>query len=160
MYEFKGSNGKLLTEGLFYEFGNRDAPFTLRDEDHTSESGVTYTSLAQVYRNAVDEYDAVKRLGLSVRHWETLLGTSWFESGSNLSGYSWQGVTALRKEMAQRDASIAKAQLLAAAAKGSVPAMRALKEASEKTGAGRPAKPKAKIEEVKLSDFAPKAKDA
>jgi len=143
MEKYKASNGRRLTQGLFYEFNNEDAPYTLRDEDFTNRKGKTYKSAAAIYRDAVDEYDAALKLVGSWGHWKLLLDTcDWFVNGAELGGFSFDGVKAWRDEMALRDASHSKKLLQEQADNGNVTAMKYLNESSSKTGkAGRPAKP-------------------
>lgn len=144
MDKFKASNGRRLTQGLFYEFNNPDAPYTLRDEDFTNAKGVTYRSAAAIYRSCVDEYDAAMQIVESWAHWKMLLGLDWFVNGADLGGYDFDGIKSWREEMALRDASRSKALLQEQAENGNVAAQRYLNESSNKTNkAGRPAKPKA-----------------
>lgn len=143
MDKYKASNGRRLTQGLFYEFNNPDAPYTLRDEDFTNAKGVTYKSAAAIYRSCVDEYDAAMKIVGSWAHWKMLLNLDWFVNGADLGGYDFDGIKAWREEMALRDASHSKALLQEQAENGNVTAQRYLNESSNKTTkAGRPAKPK------------------
>ena len=47
MSEFKSTTGQALTQGLFYEWNNPDAPFSLRDTGnepiYVSRKGKEYT---------------------------------------------------------------------------------------------------------------------
>lgn len=137
--DLKSSNGIQKTQGLFVEFGEKDAPYTLKNYDFTKE-GREYISFSKVYSEAVDEYDAAMRLVGSMKHWNKLLTLKWFVEGEEQFGF--EGVKVLREQMEQRDRSTAKAQLMMAASGGSVPAMKVLFDNAEiKTkGAGRPRK--------------------
>lgn len=144
MDQFKASNGRRLTQGLFYEFGNPDAPYTLRDQDYTSRAGKAYTSAAEIYRNSADEYEAALKLLGSWSHWQLLLRTcKWFVDGADTGGFDFPGLNSWREEMALRDASMSKKQLQEAAEAGNVAAMRYLNEhAGKKKKVGRPEKEK------------------
>lgn len=141
MDKYKASSGRRLTQGLFYEFSNADAPYTLRDTDFTNKKGKTYTSMAEIYRNSVDEYDAAIKLLGSWPHWEMLLKLDWFMNGTEVGGTIFEGVKAWREEMSRRDASKAKEQLQKAAVEGNIAAQKYLHDQSGKVkGAGRPEK--------------------
>lgn len=142
MSQFKASNGRRLTQGLFYEFNNPDAPYTLRDEDFTNREGKTYKSAAVIYRNAVDEYDAAMQLLGSWAHWNMLLNCGeWFVEGIDTGSFTFHGVKAWREEMALRDASRSKKLLQEHAEAGNVTAMKYLNETSGRSAkAGRPPK--------------------
>lgn len=141
MSEYKASNGRRFTQSLFYEFNNPDAPYTLRDTDFTNRKGKTYTSMAEIYRNSVDEYDAAIKLLGSWPHWEMLLKLDWFMNGTEVGGTIFEGVKAWREEMSKRDASKAKEQLQKAAVEGNIAAQKYLHDQSGKVkGAGRPEK--------------------
>lgn len=159
MSEFKASNGRRLTQGLFYEFNNPDAPYTLRDEDFTNRAGKTYVSAAAIYRGAVDEYDAAQKLLGSWGHWKMLLGLDWFVNGADLGNYQFEGLKAWREEMALRDASRSKELLQQHAEGGNVTAMKYLNESSTKgSKAGRPAKQKPVKAVSNLQDLYDKVK--
>ena len=143
MSKLKGSNGVMFTQGLFYEFNNVDAPFTLRNEDYVSRKGNTYKSFAQVYREAVDEYDAAMALLGSWAHWQKLCKESWFLTGE-VNGSTFSGLNDWREEKEKANESAAKRVLLDAVADGDVQAAKYLdskvaKKESTKS-AGRPEK--------------------
>jgi len=143
MSKLKGSNGVMFTQGLFYEYNNIDAPFTLRNEDYTSRKGNTYKSFAQVYRESVDEYDAAMTLLGSWAHWQKLCKENWFLTGE-VNGSTFSGLNDWREEKEKANESAAKRVLLDAVADGDVQAAKYLdskvakKEVSK--GVGRPEK--------------------
>ena len=152
--KYKAKTGRRLTQGLFYEFNNPDAPYTLRDEDFTNRAGKTYTSAAAIYRNAVDEYDAAIKLVGSWSHWKILLSLDWFVNGADLGGYIFDGIKCWREEMTVRDSSLSKKLLQEQADEGNVTAMKYLNELSGKTSkAGRPSKPKVAKPVSKVTDL-------
>lgn len=144
MSNFRASNGVMQTQALFYEFNNPDAPYTLRDEDFTNRAGKTYKSAAAIYREAVDEYDAAIKIVGSWTHWEKLLGLKWFVEGIHTGGYNFGGVGKWREEMALRDASFAKSQLVESAEAGNVTAQRYLHETATKGSKGKAGRPESK----------------
>lgn len=161
MSQFKASNGRRLTQGLFYEFNNEDAPYTLRDEDFTNRAGKTYKSAAAIYRSSVDEYDAAIRILGSWGHWKLLLDTcNWFVEGIDTGSFVFEGVKSWRDEMALRDASLSKRQLQEQAENGNVTAMKHLNDNSGKsTKAGRPVKPQKAKPVSELSNIYDKVKN-
>ena len=128
--DFKASNGVQLTQALFYEFNNRKAPYTLKTQDYKQ-----YKSVYQIYMNSVDEYDACMKIVGSLDHWRKLCALDWFMEGKVVgtgeNTYRLSGLRQWREDMKQRDASLAKRQLLEQAENGSVPAQRLLFESSK-----------------------------
>ena len=143
MSKYKAANGIQLTQGLFLEHGNQDAPYTLRDYD-IEKNGKTYKSIAEIYRNSIDEYDAAMKIVESWAHWQKLLGLGWFVSGlETTQGYRFTGLVDWRLEMQMRDESRSKQQLQELAETGNVSASRYLNEMSRKgstKAVGRPEK--------------------
>lgn len=133
----RGGNNIMFTQGLFYEFGNPDAAYTLKGEDVT-KGDKTYVSLYRVYMSSVDEYEAGMRLVGSMQHWRKLCSQAWFHDGMDV--HSWEGIKQAREDMAARDKSLAKAQLAAAATQGNVTAMKTLYGESPAKQSGRPKK--------------------
>lgn len=85
MTEFKDSQGRYITKGLFFETITFDhkkiftPPFTLKSYDHEYE-GVKYASMKLLYMSFDDptEYQfAIQVLG-SWEHWKKLCDTTWF----------------------------------------------------------------------------------
>jgi hypothetical protein len=149
MSKFKGPNGSYLTQGLFYEWNNQDAPFTLRDtgqeEYYTARSGKKYRSLAYVFRNSVSEYDcAIKTLG-SWEHWQELKRRTkgWFETGM-VNGVKYSGLNDWIAEKEMSDESAAKAVLMKAVEDGDVNAAKFVYDKKTKSAKGRPEKKQAK----------------
>lgn len=141
--ELKGRNNTLLTQGLFYEFNNKEAPFTLRTEDYTSRAGNSYKSVYQVLMNSADEYEAIHNLGLTKRHWDKLCGLDWFMNGHWLNKETrLSGLTQWRKDLILRDQSTAKRALLNAIESGDTSAAKFLYSETVKSDAkaGRPEK--------------------
>lgn len=133
----RGGNNIMFTQGLFYEFGNPDAVYTLKGEDVT-KGDRTYTSLPKVYMESSDEYEAAMRLVGSMQHWRKLCSQAWFLNGIDV--HSFEGVKQLREDMSARDKSIAKQQLMAAAHEGNVTAMKTIYGESPIKPVGKPRK--------------------
>ncbi len=150
----KGENGILLTQRLFVEFGDQESPYTLKNYDlHRDQKD--FVSFSKVYMEAADEYDAAMRLVGSMKHWRKLCGLKWFMEGWEEHGFD--GLTALREDMASRDRSLAKKELLKAANSGNVSAMKILYDTTVVKKAGRPVKTKnteSNIESELVSSFA------
>lgn len=133
----RGGNNIMFTQGLFYEFGNTDAVYTLKGEDVT-KGDKTYISLPKVYMESSDEYEAAMRLVGSMQHWRKLCSQAWFLDGIDV--HSFEGVKQLREDMVARDKSIAKQQLMAAAHEGNVTAMKTIYGESPTKPVGKPRK--------------------
>lgn len=136
----------MLTQGLFYEWNNPDAPFTLRDtgleEYYVARSGKKYQSFAYLFRQHIDEYDfAINVLG-SWEHWKKLCGEKWFLEGT-ASGHSYTGLNDWREERQRKDQMLAKKVLLEKIEDGDLQAAKFLYTESSKgetKGKGRPSK--------------------
>lgn len=137
MSKFKADNGRRLTQGLFYEFNNPDAPYTLRTNDYTSKAGKTYKSVYKMYMESVDEYDAAMKILGDWGHWELLCENKWFMEGHQYGSLKLPGVKDWREHMRMRDESIAKGQLLKEAQNGSVQAQKIIYEASKGKGSSK-----------------------
>ena len=146
MSNYKSSTGQALTQGLFYEWNNPDAPFTMRDTglepQYTARSGKTYVSIPHLFRNSNSEYDcAIEVLG-SWEHWKKLCNLDWFMTGAimntQLSGLNdWR----IEKELAEE--SKAKEVLMHAIENGDIQAAKFIYDKKTKattTKAGRPEK--------------------
>lgn len=145
MSKFKGPNGSYLTQGLFYEWNNQDAPFTMRDtgqeEYYVARSGKKYLSLAYVFRNSISEYDcAMKTLG-SWAHWQELKRRTkgWFESGV-VNGVKYSGLNDWIAEKQIAEESAARAVLMEAVDNGDVNAAKFVYDKRTKAVKGRPEK--------------------
>lgn len=121
----RGANGILLTQALFVEFGNEDAPYTLK-MDHLEKNGRTYISLCRVFLEATDEYEAAMRMVGNWKHWLRLCENKWFVDGWDQ--FNFEGLNSLREAMRMRDRSLAKRKLIEAAETGNVTAAKALLE--------------------------------
>jgi hypothetical protein len=119
----RSSNNVMFTQGLFYEFGSKDAVYTLKNEDVTKD-GVKYLSIYRLYMESVDEYEAAMKIVGSMQHWRKLCSLAWFMDGMDV--HSWEGLKQAREDMAARDKSLAKQQIAEAAKAGNVAAMRTL----------------------------------
>lgn len=142
----RASNGKYLTKGLFYEFNNPEAFYTLRPENHKAKNGKEYVSLYQIFMDSTDEHEcAMETLG-SKAHWKKLLACSWFMEGFEFPsghGSRLDGLLEWRKDMKARDESKAKKALLVQVEEGNVAAAKAIIENSkEKKPVGRTTKSK------------------
>lgn len=122
-YPLRGGNNIMFTQGLFYEFGNSDAIYTLKSEDVTRD-GKTYISVYKVFLESTDEYEAAMRIVGSMQHWRKLCSQSWFTDGMDV--HSWEGIKQAREDMVVRDKSLAKKQLMEAAVSGNVTAMKTI----------------------------------
>lgn len=129
--KLKNASGRRLTQGLFYEFGNPDAPYTLKDSDFVAANGNTYRSMYDVYMSSTDEYEAAIRSVGSMGHWRMLTSQKWFMEGTS-EVPSFEGLTRWRLDMAARDRSLAKQQLMQEAQNGSVTAQKELYQSSGK----------------------------
>lgn len=139
--QLRGANNILLTQALFVEFGNEDAPYTLKLDDQR-KNGRTYISLCKVFLSAVDEYDAAMRLVGSYKHWQRLCENKWFVDGWDQ--FNFEGLISLRETMRARDRSLAKAKLIQAAEQGNVTAAKILLDGGEPSTKKRQArKPRA-----------------
>jgi hypothetical protein len=142
----KGSNNIQNTKGLFMEYGNPDAPYSLRPE-HYEKDGRWYISMYQVYMDSVDEYDAAMRIVGSQRHWRKLCTIKWFTDGVDM--FSHEGLNQWREDMRARDESLAKAKLMELADKGNANAASKLmdkaKVVNTPKGVGRPGKQQAAV---------------
>jgi hypothetical protein len=131
--ELRGGNNIMLTQALFVEFGNKDAPYTMKHESYKS-----HKSIYEIYMESTDEYEAALKIVKNMVHWEKLCELKWFMEG--LPEKNIRGLRHWRDDMKRRDASLAKKQLMDEAKVGNVSAMRLLYETSNKTTAGRPKK--------------------
>lgn len=145
----KGKNGQYLTQGLFYEWNNPDAIYTLRDSDSelwTNRSGKVYKSFPAIYRRCVDEYDAAMELLGSWDHWQYLIKQcDWFVNGlQNTKGVQvGTSLVEMRAEMERRDQSKAKRVLMEKVEDGDLNAAKYLYDKTTKTkSVGRPEKKK------------------
>lgn len=122
--KLRGGNNVMFTQALFVEFGNKDAPFTMKHESYKH-----YVSFYEVYMESVDEYDAAIKLVKNIVHWKKLCALDWFMEGFpeiNISGLKhW------REDMKARDASEAKRTLMAQNKEGNVNAAKALRAIAE-----------------------------
>ena len=143
---YKSSSGQALTQGLFYEWNNPDAIYTMRDSGlspvYVARSGKEYQSLPYIFRNSNSEYDcAIDTLG-SWEHWKKLCNLEWFMTGAimntQLSGLNdWR----VEKELAEE--SKAKQVLMQAIEDGDIQAAKFIYDKKTKATtvkAGRPEK--------------------
>lgn len=121
--ELKGGSGVQLTQGLFLEWGNPDAHYTLKNRD-IEKNGKQYISMYKVYMASVDEYEAAEKLLGSQAHWKKLCNQSWFLNGELRLGH--EGLQGWREDMEKRDRSSAKRKLIEAAEAGNVNAAKVL----------------------------------
>lgn len=124
-----GDNGIQLTQGLFVEFDPK-APYTMQVRDKQTKNGHTAISVYQVYMDSIDEYDAAMRIVGNLEHWRKLCGLKWFREG--IAGVVSIGLDQWREDMAMRDASKAKEQLIKSVESSNVNASKFLYEASTK----------------------------
>lgn len=122
--ELRGGNNRFLTEGLFYEYGNPDALYTMKTED-VQKDGKVYVSMYKVYMTCADEYEAANRLLGSQQHWAILSSKKFFLEGIERfnGGY---GLELWREDMKRRDESLSKRILISKTEEGNVNAAKAL----------------------------------
>ena len=143
---YKSSTGTYLTQGLFYEWNNKEAEFTMRDTGsdplYTARSGKTYVSLPYLFRNSNSEYDcAIEMLG-NWEHWKKLCGLEWFMTGSIMNA-QFTGLNDWRAEKELAEESRAKQVILQAIEEGDLQAAKFLYDKKTKvtpTKVGRPEK--------------------
>jgi len=127
----KGPNHRYLTEGLFIEFGNPEAVYTLSTKDKVRD-GKTYISMYKVYMECSDEYEAAERIVGSQQHWERLCNAKFFMEGHYNFNNNY-GLAKWREDMRKRDESLAKRTLIEQAKNGNVNAAKALQAEPKKT---------------------------
>ena len=81
-------------------------------------------SAYQIYMESIDEFDAATKLVPNMKVWDQLKNADWFMNGD--PPHSFEGLKVWREHMRQRDASAAKATLLAKVAAGDVTASKAV----------------------------------
>jgi hypothetical protein len=131
------SNGRFLTQGLFYEYRYQSAktgPYNLKEQDWKGT-----LSMYQIYMACDSEYDAAQRLLGSWKHWEALLESPFFIAE----------VSKWREEREIKEAALAKTVLLEQAEEGSVSAAKSLLDQITKRKAGRPTKAEVTAERQK-----------
>jgi hypothetical protein len=143
MSKFKGENGTYLTRGLFIEWLDEDAPFSMRDTGeemyYVNRKGNKYISLPYMFRNSVDEYDcALQTLG-SWEHWKKLKGIEWFNTGK-INGSEYTGLNDWIAEKELADEMKAKEVLMQAVKEGDVQAAKFMYDKKTKKPQGRPEK--------------------
>ena len=144
--DLRMSNNILPTQALFYEFGNKDALYTLKSRD-VQKDGKLYRSLYKIYMESIDEYEAALRFVGDMGHWRKLCSLQWFMDGA--PQFSWEGLKQLREDMAYRDKSEAKKKLMEAVNQGNVNAAKVLYGETPKQAIGR--KPKNNLDRVQPS---------
>lgn len=148
MSKYRGENGVLLTQGLFYEWNNPDAPYTLRDTGnepfYESRAGKKYQSVPWLYRNSDSEYEcAISMLG-SWEHWKKLCGQKWFETGV-VKGVEFSGLNAWREEKKLADETKAKKVILKAIQDGDLQAAKFLFDRTTNKEVGKKGRPEKKL---------------
>lgn len=107
--------------------------YTLKNRD---DKGLPSAYL--IYMSSIDEFDAALKLVGTLTHWRKLCDAKWFLSGEN----GLDGLEQWRLDMAMRDQSMAKAQLIKTCGKGDSSSARKLLDMSKtdtKRPIGRPA---------------------
>lgn len=148
---YKAPNGVQLTQGLFYEWNNPKAPYTLRSEDYTSRAGVEYKSVSAIYRTCNSEYEAAIQIVESWEHWKKLCTLDWFVTGQISDNLKYQGLNDWKEEQELRKKSKSEEVLMSMVKEGNVTAAKFIYEQSGKqTKAGRPEtkKPRTKTSNV------------
>ena len=148
MSEFKSTTGQALTQGLFYEWNNPDAPFSLRDTGnepvYVSRKGKEYTSVPYLYRNSISEYECAIQLLGSWEHWTKLCALDWFMTG-NVMNANYTGLNDWRAEKELAEESKAKAVLMKAIEDGDVQAAKFLYDKKTKATTVQRGRPEKKV---------------
>ena len=148
MSNYKSTTGQALTQGLFYEWNNQDAPFTLRDtgleSTYTSSKGKEYVSLPYLYRNSHSEYSCAIELLGSWEHWKKLTGLAWFMTGQ-VGNAQYSGLNDWREEKELAEESTAKKVLMNAIGEGDVNAAWKLFDKKTKTATTKAGRPEKKV---------------
>ena len=145
-----GENGIQLTQKLFYEFDTKECIYTLSTRDKVKE-GVTYPSLYLIYMDSVDEYEAAMRLVGNMEHWRKLCSLKWFMEGMPERG--WPGLKQVREDMAMRDASLAKKNLVDSVKDGNVNASKFLYDSATKGKSRKKEEPKETLQESRVAQI-------
>lgn len=111
--------------------------YTLRNRDYKD-----LPSAYLIYMSCVDEFEAAIKLVGSMAHWRRLLDTPWFLDGDDKTK-TWEGLKQWRIDMALRDMSTAKRELVASAGKHDTSSARKLWDIAQdalstKRNPGRP----------------------
>lgn len=134
-----GENGIQLTQKLFYEFFPEECIYTLATR-HKEKGGRVIPSLYVIYMDSTDEYEAAMKLVGNMEHWRKLCSLKWFMEGMPERG--WCGLAQAREDMAMRDASLAKKNLLTSVEEGNVNASKYLYDQSTKGKVKKPTESK------------------
>ena len=135
--DLRMTNNVMPTQALFYEFGNKEALYTLKSRD-VEKDGKVYLSLYQIYMSSTDEYEAALRFVGDMGHWRKLCKLKWFTEGADQ--FSYEGVIQMRQDMAARDSCSAKKKLVELCNEGNVTAARALYGEKQTKPVGRTAR--------------------
>ncbi len=106
--------GHRRSASMFFEYHadtNRDPVFTVKDYDFNG-----CKSAYNLYINSIDEYDAAMKMVGSMSHWRKLIATPWFLEGD--PDIQFMGLAQWRRDMAARDASVARQLLMENIKKG------------------------------------------
>lgn len=78
----RGGNHNFLMGALFYDQDWREdlAVYVLGTEEYTTPGGRVLPSAYQIVTNAIDEYDAMKKLVGNLEQWDRLKELEWFSS--------------------------------------------------------------------------------
>lgn len=142
--------GVRRTETLFLETCHPDRAekyeplYTLREQD---KDGLP--SAYRIFMDSVDEHDAALKLVGSYSHWRKLCSLKWFVEGREEVGFT--GLRQWREDMSARNATQARAALMALAQTGNVTAAKALLDEATKGSVGRPRKAKEKDDTTSAS---------
>jgi hypothetical protein len=124
--ELRDANGRQKTEALFEEAiqnstraSGYEPIYSLREYENNGKP-----SAYLIYINSVDESDAAIKLVGSYAHWRKLCSLKWFINGRAEIGF--EGLASWRKDMAERDKTIAKVSLMEQAEQGNISAAKAL----------------------------------
>jgi hypothetical protein len=146
---YKSSTGVALTQGLFYEWNNPDAIYTMRDSGlsamYIARSGKGYKSLPYIFRNSCSEYDcAIEVLG-SWEHWKKLCKLDWFMTGAIMNNNNLSGLNDWRTEKEIAEESKAKKVLMEAIKTGDIQAAKFIYDKKTKTSTAKAGRPEKKV---------------
>lgn len=161
MSKYKGDNGVYLTQGLFYEWNNPNAEFSLRDSGmeafYVARNGKKYRSFPYIFRNSVSVYQcAINTLG-SWEHWKKLIkDCEWFLTGK-VNGTQFTGLNDWRAEKEQAEEAAALKVIMEAIEDGDLNAAKFLYDKKHKKttkSPGRPEKVKPVVQKNSVVDLA------
>ena len=153
----RAPNNRRLTKALFKEM---IAPaqlkkfrpvYTLREHALWEPyHGFWLPSAKQIYLQSADEYEAAKKLVVSIEHWNYLVQLDWFVEGVDKDA-SWTSLSQWREEHRIAKESDVVSKMMAMAERGNVQAMKTLLDRFAPKTRGRPSKEEVEGEKKKAT---------